>query len=235
MAVDSYRPGRRRNAKQQLRRPGGEGGILLAARDIAAALRFIRKTAPAAENDLENLADEAGSHNGGGAMWLFLDYDGVLHRSAVYLEIRQDGSYPVLRGKGELFMWSHHLVEILEPYPAVRIVLSTAWVPQYGFDRARDELPEALSSRAVGATRLAAFDEGGDVERRQQIEQWHELTRYEQIRLYAKRARPEPWVAVDDDSYGWGAADAHRFVQIDPSRGLSDPKAQARLKALLKR
>ena len=42
-------------------------------------------------------------------MILFLDFDGVLHPDAVYLERGR----PVLRTDGELFMWSRHLVDVL--------------------------------------------------------------------------------------------------------------------------
>jgi hypothetical protein len=46
-------------------------------------------------------------------MILFLDFDGVLHPDAVYLERGR----PVLRADGELFMWAHHLVDALASAP----------------------------------------------------------------------------------------------------------------------
>ena len=81
-------------------------------------------------------------------MILFLDFDGVLHPDAVYLEKGR----PVLHAEGELFMWAGHLVEALAGRPEVRIVLSTSWARELRFARARDHLPAELRARVIGAT-----------------------------------------------------------------------------------
>lgn len=65
---------------------------------------------------------------------IFLDFDGVLHPDAVFL--CRNGQIE-LRAEGELFMWSSHLVEALAPHQDVQIVLSTSWVRNLGFQRAR--------------------------------------------------------------------------------------------------
>ena len=81
-------------------------------------------------------------------MILFLDFDGVLHPDAVFLEKRR----PVLRADGNLFMWVPHLISAIEPYPEVQIVLSTSWVRARGFSRAKKALPKPLRDRIIGST-----------------------------------------------------------------------------------
>ncbi|WRL44940.1 HAD domain-containing protein [Aromatoleum evansii] len=80
---------------------------------------------------------------------VFLDYDGVLHPDAVYRE----GERIVLRTDGfRLFEWTDVLEDLLTPYPALQIVLSTSWARVLGFDTVRSHLPESLRRRVVGAT-----------------------------------------------------------------------------------
>lgn len=67
---------------------------------------------------------------------LFLDFDGVLHPDAVYRTRRG----VELRAEGKLFMWAPRLVEALAEHPDVSIVLSTSWVRNIGFQRARKAL-----------------------------------------------------------------------------------------------
>ena len=81
-------------------------------------------------------------------MILFLDFDGVLHPDAVYLERGR----PVLRADGELFMWSRYLVDVLASAPQIRIVLSTSWARELRFNRARDYLTAELRPMVIGAT-----------------------------------------------------------------------------------
>ena len=78
---------------------------------------------------------------------IFLDFDGVLHPDAVYLERGR----PVLRAEGELFMWTGHLVEALACHPDVHIVLSTSWARELRFARARDHLPAELRESAASS------------------------------------------------------------------------------------
>ncbi|MFX5057514.1 HAD domain-containing protein, partial [Acinetobacter baumannii] len=78
---------------------------------------------------------------------MFLDFDGVLHPDEVY----RVGERIVLRMDGfSLFEWSEVLDELMEPYPALQIVLATSWVRQLGFDVARAYLPDSLQRRVVG-------------------------------------------------------------------------------------
>ena len=162
-------------------------------------------------------------------MILFLDFDGVLHPDAVYLERGR----PELRGDGELFMWAGHLVDVLASAPHVRIVLSTSWARELRFSRARDYLPAELRPRVIGATwhsGMATDDEHRPLGRGTL---WDTSTRYQQIRRYVDRAGITDWIAVDDQPEGWAAADRDKLVATDSSLGLSAPSARVRLAAAL--
>lgn len=150
---------------------------------------------------------------------LFLDYDGVLHPDAVY----RKGERIVLRTDGfRLFEWTDVLEDLLTPYPALQVVLSTSWARVLGFDAARSHLPESLRRRVVGATWYETAPR-----------RWDNLTRYEQIRHAVQRHRHTRWLAVDDNSAGW--ADEHRanLVLTDPLLGLGTSAAQADLREKL--
>ena len=160
-------------------------------------------------------------------MILFLDFDGVLHPDAVYLERGR----PVLRADGELFMWSRHLVDALASAPRVRIVLSTSWARELRFARARDYLPAELRPKVIGATwhsSMATDDEHRPLGR---DTWWDTATRYQQIRRYVDRAGINDWTAVDDQPEGWADADRGKLVATDSSLGLSAPSARVRLAA----
>lgn len=160
-------------------------------------------------------------------MILFLDFDGVLHPDAVYLERGR----PALRADGELFMWAHHLVDALASAPHVRIVLSTSWARELRFARARDYLPAELRPKVIGATwhsGMATNDEHRPLGR---DTWWDTATRYQQIRRYVDRAGITDWIAVDDKPEGWADADCDKLVATDSNLGLSAPSARVRLAA----
>lgn len=153
-------------------------------------------------------------------MILFLDFDGVLHPDAVYL---QKGG-PVLKTDGALFMWAEHLEEALDQRSDVEIILSTSWVRIRSFERARKALPSKLRALVTGATWHSQVD----------WTEWSEFTRYQQIRFYLRRRANVEWLAIDDDDEEWGDGDRHRLVLTHPDKGLGDPEAQAKLQWLLR-
>ncbi|WER45597.1 HAD domain-containing protein [Cupriavidus sp. WKF15] len=159
-------------------------------------------------------------------MILFLDYDGVLHPDAAYYVQSRKGSYIELRAEGALFMWMPILEEILSPYSEVRIVLSTSWVRELGFSKARGFLSPWLQSRVIGGTwhsKMSQHREGSH----RISDRWSELTRYQQIARYISTKKPgDSWIAIDDDIVGWDRSVEHRLVPTDPSAGLSDPATQ---------
>jgi len=158
---------------------------------------------------------------------LFLDFDGVLHPDAVY---RERGR-PVLRDRGELFMWSGLLIDVLASHPEVRIVLSTSWAREFGFSRARRYLPPALRSRVIGATWRSAMLHDDD---HRPGNWWDQAARHEQIKRWASRAAVQDWVAIDDQPEGWPDAERAKLVQTNSATGLSDPAELDRLSGLLR-
>lgn len=141
---------------------------------------------------------------------LYLDYDGVLHPDEVYrtpqgIVLRRDGM--------NLFEWAPLLAELLAPYPQVRIVLATTWVPVLGFDEARNWLPSELATRVIGAT----FH-------RQHTPQWRALPRWSQILRDVKRRGTQCWIALDDDGAGWPAEHRHHLVLTDSDLGLPEAR-----------
>ena len=162
-------------------------------------------------------------------MIAFLDFDGVLHPAFVYLK---DGK-PSLSADGELFMWAPLLVEALAPYPEIRIVLSTSWVHVIGYDDSRNALPESLRQRVIGATWHAALDSSPYASQTDTLLGWNQMTRYEQISLYANRVGVNHWLAIDDDHYGWKSEDKGRLIQTDPELGISEIVVFERFKKAL--
>ena len=145
---------------------------------------------------------------------LFLDYDGVLHPDAVYVTKRGIE----LRATGSLFMWAPQLIEVLADHPDLRIVLSTSWARNLGFNRARLALPTKLRHQVIGATWHSAMGRGWP-----DYIPWDAQTRWEQIAAYISRLNEFVcWLAIDDNVRGWASADIDQLIQTDPNTGLSD-------------
>lgn len=154
---------------------------------------------------------------------LYLDFDGVLHPGEVY---RIRGQI-VLKCDGiSLFEWAPLLVECLEPYSDVRIILSTSWVRVLSFSKARAWLPEALARRVIGATWHSAMNQAW----------WSGLSRYEQVTRHAQRHRISRWLAVDDDVHDWPEEQAGHLIHTDAMLGIAAPDScellQLRLREL---
>ena len=159
---------------------------------------------------------------------LFLDFDGVLHPDDAYMV----NGRPMLKTTGQLFMWAPLLADVLADFPDVEIVLSTSWARALSFSRARLYLPEELRGRVIGSTWHSAM-----AQREAPcfpFVWWDEVTRYQQIQRYARRAGLKDWVAVDDQPEGWAAADLDKLVHTDSKTGLSDPATLALLAARLR-
>ena len=160
---------------------------------------------------------------GAGQQLLYLDYDGVLHDEDVYFH-RKKGAYfgKLASPERVLFEWSHLLAELLTPYPDVRIVLSTSWVPMRGFHKASRRLLPELRSRLVGATFHEAMD----------VNDFFCIDRGKQILNDLTRRCPSSWVALDDTDKGWEWLRDDRLVLTDERWGLSLPEVQERVKRL---
>lgn len=151
-----------------------------------------------------------------GSPVLYLDFDGVLHPDEVY---RLRGKI-VLKCDGmNLFEWAPLLVEQLEPYPDLRIVLSTSWVRVLSFNKARAWLPEALQHRVIGATWHREMDQNW----------WQLLSRYQQVSLHARRHKVARWLAIDDDVEDWPEAHRGTLVATDGMLGIAAPDTRVLL------
>lgn len=154
-------------------------------------------------------------------MVLFLDYDGVLHPDEAYHTKRG----VVLRCDGhDLFEHAQLLADLLDPYPHVKIVLSTSWVFQLGFSTAKARLPAALQAKIKGATFHSQFEER---------HLWTYFTRHKQISTYVIRHRLTDWIALDDDDDQWPDEERHRLVHTNEWGGIGDRAAQDELIAKL--
>jgi hypothetical protein len=153
---------------------------------------------------------------------IFLDFDGVLHRGDVY---RTPNGIVPLRPSVDLFEFAHLLAESIEPYPRVRLVLSTSWVSAIGFKRTREFLPlPELRSRVTGATFYSKFRD-----RRA----WNEIPRGEQIKRYVARHNLATWLAIDDRDDGFEDVQTH-LVHCDKHLGLGSVDAQLALQQALR-
>ncbi|MDI4635944.1 hypothetical protein J7U46_23020 [Pelomonas sp. V22] len=143
-----------------------------------------------------------------GELVLYLDFDGVVHHEAVYQNRR--GIYvDQAKAPGRtLFEWADILVQLLQPYPEVRLVLSSSWCRRPGYSRAIKRLPAELQVRFIGGTfhrRTNGANPGAELE-------FASLPRGVQIANDVARRRPRDWLALDDDDRGWPAEHRGRLI-----------------------
>jgi hypothetical protein len=132
------------------------------------------------------------------------------------------------------------LIEALEPYPDVKIVLSTNWVRRKGYTWTKEALPEALQRRVIGATwhsRMINSDHGGWGGGFNSLTCWYDdATRFQQIARYVQRAKVSHWIALDDlheHEEEWDKAHQQHIILTNHNTGLSDPDVLAQLKKRL--
>lgn len=136
------------------------------------------------------------------AIVLFLDFDGVLHSRTDAL------------GSPGVFGYLDALVEALEPFPEVVIMVSSSWRLEYTLTELKMFLGP-LGKRVVGTTHLIPQE-----------------SRYEEIR-FSMCKRTEPWLAIDDDDGGWPEGERERLIHCDPTDGLGDAGKAGELVARL--
>ncbi|NPT67366.1 hypothetical protein GS910_24495 [Paraburkholderia sp. RL16-012-BIC-B] len=154
---------------------------------------------------------------------LFVDFDGTLHVGHAYIGV--DDAITLDSGR-PLLEFAPLLAELLEPYPDVKIVLTTSWVRRLPVERVIEYLPPELRRRVVGTTR--------DIKPRfSYVLDGTERTYVVSSYAYGKRLRH--WLAIDDAVFG--AAQFGRepgelvdhFLLLDSSRGISDSNALQRI------
>ncbi len=147
---------------------------------------------------------------------LYLDYDGVLHPADVRVT-KDEPLRPRVYSGGRptdhtLFEHAPLLERILQPFPDVRISLSTSWVRTLGYELAREQLPPALQVRVVG-TIWQGF-----------LLRYPPRTRHDAIQTDVEERRVQRWLALDDDLEGW--PDSRRHLVVAPNNawlGLAQP------------
>jgi hypothetical protein len=154
---------------------------------------------------------------------LFVDFDGTLHVGNAYIddadEITLDTGRPLLE-------FSPLLAALLEPYPDVKIVLTTSWARRLPAERVIAYLPPELRPRVVGTTRSIK-------PRRSYVLDGTERT--DVIRSYAHGKRLKHWLAIDDAVRGVERFEhvpgelAGHFLLLNSSKGISDDDALRRI------
>lgn len=151
----------------------------------------------------------------------FLDFDGCLHPDNVR---RVDGAPVLLADGSKLFEHAQLLVDALQPYPLLQIVLSTRWVPVFGFEESVARLPAGLRSKVVGSTYEYCNDKW----------EWAELSKFDQVMRYVEGKHIGSWLALDDDNNFWPEAFEKRLVCPNPRLGLGQARVQQELAGKLR-
>ena len=147
-------------------------------------------------------------------MWLFLDFDGVLHPEFSYAEcftnlrLVEDTLLPFL-GEGKF-----------------KVVLSTAWRSSFEFDALKKHFSPNFASHVVGVTPELehGFQKGG---REEEIQTW----------LKSKASLEDFWVALDDRRELF-VEESQNLHWVDPEFGFTENDAKVltqRLQNLLQK
>ena len=160
---------------------------------------------------------------GTGELLLYLDFDGAVHHENVRLH-RHIGAYLDAPIGYTLFQHAELLEQALQPYPQVRIVLSTSWVRRYGCAGAARNLRSALRSRVIGATYHSRMD----------AEEFYAAPRGMQVWGDVVRRKPRDLLALDDDWLHWPKWCLDKYVRTHEHEGISDPAVLAEFKQKLR-
>lgn len=156
-------------------------------------------------------------------MIIFLDFDGVLHPDAVF---RPRIKPLALRAEGSLIMHVDILETVLNRHQSVKIVLSTSWARDLGFNRTVKKMPEKLAERVESATWHKGMLDNG-----KENDPFSWISRYEQIASHVKRNGIKEWLAIDDlhsgeEVYKWPLGMRHGLNLTDGVKGLGCLDAQ---------
>ena len=159
---------------------------------------------------------------GTGELLLYLDFDGVLHHENVRLH-KNIGVYLDAPPGYALFQHVELLEQLLQPYPQVKIVLSTSWVRRYGCTGSAKNLRPTLRARVIAATYHSRID----------AQEFYAAPRGMQVWGDVVRRKPRDWLALDDDWLQWPKWCLDKYVRTHEHEGISDPAVLAELKMKL--
>lgn len=155
---------------------------------------------------------------------LFVDFDGTLHSGHAFID---EGGQITLDSGRQLLEYAPLLVEMLEPYPAVEIVLTTFWLRKLTTETIMSYLPMELARRVVDTTRDRKA-------RLSYVLNGAEKTDIISSYVYGKRLKN--WLAIDDAVYGayhFGREPGgfvRNFVLLDSALGISDEGARQHIR-----
>ena len=153
---------------------------------------------------------------------LLLDYDGVAHHENVHFSAATGHFSLHAPARYTLFQHVPLLEQLLEPHPAIQIVLSTRWVRQKGLHKTAKELTPALRARVVES--IVPPEVPADF--------WL-WPKGAQVAQYVERRQPIAWLALDDDQVGWPDWALPHVVFTDPYEGISPPQIVEELRRRL--
>lgn len=193
----------------------------------ATALGFFRPARVGAPHPLQTGIPQLESQSD---VLLYLDLDGVVQHEAVLFHPKR-GIYmsPAEAPARTLFEWVPILLDILTPYPSVRLVLSSSWCVRPGYGRTMKRLPAELRSRFVGGTYHRGFH-GSDPWGK---ESFLRKPRGLQVLEDVERRKPCRWLALDDDVEDWPEGIVQHLIACDGRTGLSSVRVQYELKTRL--
>ena len=162
---------------------------------------------------------------------LYLDLDGVVHHEKVLWHPRK-GIYmsPYEAAGHSLFEWIPILESVLQPHPAVALVLSSTWCIRPGYSATLKRLPATLSARFIGGTyhkRVHGVDPWN-------LTMFRTTPRGVQVQEDAQRRKPQQWIALDDDLEDWPDSCRQNLVACEGTTGLSNPEVQHELREKLR-
>lgn len=157
---------------------------------------------------------------------LYLDLDGVVHHEKVLWHPRK-GIYmsPYEAAGHSLFEWVPILEAVLEPYPAVALVLSSTWCIRPGYSATLKRLPASVRARFIGGTyhkRVHGVDPWN-------LSMFRTTPRGVQILEDAQRRKPRHWITLDDDLEGWPDSCRQNLIACEGTTGLSNLDVQHEL------
>jgi hypothetical protein len=162
---------------------------------------------------------------------LYLDLDGVVHHEKVLWHPRK-GIYmsPYEAAGHSLFEWVPILESVLQPHPAVALVLSSTWCIRPGYSATLKRFPATLSARFIGGTyhkRVHGVDPWN-------LNMFRTTPRGVQVQEDAQRRKPQQWIALDDDLEDWPDSCRQNLVACEGTTGLSNPEVQHELREKLR-
>jgi len=131
-------------------------------------------------------------------LFIFLDFDGVLHPVDARPERRWTSMYV--------------LAEVLYRRPHVQVVVSSSHREFTSMEAMKSIFPADLRDRVVGATPMIAAG-AGDLQlpgRHREVLAW----------LDGNGVSESAWIAIDDDSERYSDG-CHQFYMVDPNFGLT--------------